>query len=58
MPQEEVVGLANQRRSGERTRGCEVDELMSLGLHGDDSLAWNLKAWYGLLMPNRKRGFP
>ena len=34
-----------------------VDELMSNWAYMVmTALAWNLKAWYGLLMPNRKRG--
>ena len=27
-----------------------------LGLYGDDLLAWNLKAWFGLLLPDGRRG--
>ena len=26
------------------------------GLHGHHLLAWNLKAWFGLLLPNGQRG--
>jgi hypothetical protein len=34
-----------------------VDDLLSNGAYMVMSaLAWNLKAWYGLLMPNRERG--
>jgi hypothetical protein len=34
-----------------------VDDLLSNWAYMVMSaLAWNLKAWYGLLMPNRERG--
>ena len=67
LSQEEVVGLANQRcdqenvieqlKNGVNAMRMPVDELMSNWAYMVmAALAWNLKAWYGLLMPNRKRG--
>ena len=67
LTQEEVVGLANQRcdqenvieqlKNGVNAMRMPVDELMSNWAYMVmTALAWNLKAWYGLLMPNRKRG--
>jgi hypothetical protein len=64
---EEVVGLANGRcdqenvieqlKNGVNAMRMPVDDLMSNWAYMVmTSLAWNLKAWYGLLMPNRERG--
>jgi hypothetical protein len=63
----EVVGLANGRcdqenvieqlKNGVNAMRMPVDDLMSNWAYMVmTSLAWNLKAWYGLLMPNRERG--
>lgn len=64
---EKIVGLANGRRDQENV----IEQLkngvnaMRMPLHDLLSnwaymvmaaLAWNLKSWYGLLMPNRARG--
>jgi Transposase DDE domain group 1 len=64
---EEIVGLANERcdqenvieqlKNGVNAMRMPVDDLLSNGAYRVMSaLAWNLKAWYGLLMPNRERG--
>lgn len=64
---EQVVGLANGRcdqenvisqlKSGVNAMRMPVDDLMSNWAYMVmTSLAWNLKAWYGLLMPDRRRG--
>jgi hypothetical protein len=64
---EEVVGLANGRcdqenvieqlKNGVNAMRMPVDDLVSnwayMVMAG---LAWNLKAWYGLLVPDRERG--
>lgn len=63
----EVVGLANQRcdqenvieqlKNGVNAMRMPVDDLMSNWAYMVmTALGWNLKAWYGLLMPNRERG--
>jgi hypothetical protein len=63
----EVVSLANGRcdqenvieqlKNGVNAMRMPVDDLMSNWAYMVmTSLAWNLKAWYGLLMPNRERG--
>jgi hypothetical protein len=63
----EVVALANGRcdqenvieqlKNGVNAMRMPVDDLMSNWAYMVmTSLAWNLKAWYGLLMPNRERG--
>jgi hypothetical protein len=64
---EQVVGLANQRcdqenvieqlKNGVNAMRMPVDDLLSnCSYMVMSALAWNLKAWYGLLMPNRHRG--
>jgi hypothetical protein len=66
-PQEKIVGLANGR--GDQENGIEqlknginalrmpVDNLVSNWAYMVMSaLAWNLKAWFGLLLPDRERG--
>ena len=64
---QEVVGLANGRcdqenvieqlKNGVNAMRMPVDDLMSNWAYMTmTSLAWNLKAWYGLLMPNRESG--
>jgi predicted branched-subunit amino acid permease len=61
------VALANQRcdqenvieqlKNGVNAMRMPVDDLLSNWAYMVMSaLAWNLKAWYGLLMPNRQRG--
>jgi len=63
----EIVGLANGRcdqenvieqlKNGVNAMRMPVDDLMSNWAYMVmTALAWNLKAWYGLLMPNRGRG--
>jgi hypothetical protein len=63
----EVVGLANGRcdqenvieqlKNGVNAMRMPVNDLMSNWAYMVmTSLAWNLKSWYGLLMPNRERG--
>ena len=63
----EVVGLAHGRcdqenvieqlKNGVNAMRMPVNDLMSNWAYMVmTSLAWNLKAWYGLLMPNRERG--
>lgn len=63
----EVVSLANGRcdqenvieqlKNGVNAMRMPVDDLMSNWAYMVmTSLAWNLKAWYGLLMPNREKG--
>jgi len=64
---EQVVGLANGRcdqenvieqlKNGVNAMRMPVDDLLSNWAYMVTSaLAWNLKSWYGLLMPNRQRG--
>ena len=64
---QKIVGLANGRcdqenvieqlKNGVNAMRMPVNDLLSnwayMVLAG---LAWNLKSWYGLLMPNRERG--
>jgi hypothetical protein len=67
LAKEQVVGLANQRcdqenvieqlKNGVNAMRMPVDDLLSNWSYMVmTALAWNLKAWYGLLMPNRQRG--
>lgn len=67
LTKEQVVGLANQRcdqenvieqlKNGVNAMRMPVDDLLSNWSYMVmTALAWNLKAWYGLLMPNRQRG--
>jgi DDE family transposase len=64
---EEIVALANGRcdqenvieqlKNGVNAMRMPVDDLLSNWAYMVISaLAWNLKSWYGLLMPNRQRG--
>src|SRR5512136_2996421 len=64
---EEIVGLANERcdqenvieqlKNGVNAMRMPVDDLVSNGAYMVmAALAWNLKAWYGLLVPDRERG--
>jgi hypothetical protein len=64
---EEIVGLANHRcdqenvieqlKNGVNAMRMPVDELLSNWAYMVmTSLAWNLKAWFGLLAPDRDRG--
>jgi len=64
---EQIVPLANERcdqenvieqlKNGVNAMRMPVDDLLSNWAYMVMSaLAWNLKAWYGLLMPNRQRG--
>jgi Transposase DDE domain group 1 len=64
---EEIVALANGRcdqenvieqlKNGVNAMRMPVDDLLSNWAYMVTSaLAWNLKSWYGLLMPNRQRG--
>jgi len=64
---EEVVGLANGRcdqenvieqlKNGVNAMRMPVDDLVSNGAYMVmAALAWNLKAWFGLLVPDRERG--
>jgi hypothetical protein len=64
---EQIVALANQRcdqenvieqlKNGVNAMRMPVDDLLSNWAYMVMSaLAWNLKSWYGLLMPNRQRG--
>jgi hypothetical protein len=64
---EQIVALANGRcdqenvieqlKNGVNAMRMPVDDLLSNWAYMVMSaLAWNLKAWYGLLMPNRERG--
>src|ERR1700726_4787243 len=64
---EQIVALANERceqenvieqlKNGVNAMRMPVDDLLSNWAYMVMSaLAWNLKAWYGLLMPNRERG--
>jgi len=61
------VALANERceqenvieqlKNGVNAMRMPVDDLISNWAYMVMSaLAWNLKSWYGLLMPNRQRG--
>lgn len=65
---EAIVGLAHERcdqenvieqlKSGVNAMRMPVDNLLSNGAYMVMSaLAWNLKAWFGLLMPHRKQGW-
>jgi hypothetical protein len=62
-----IVGLANGRcdqenvieqlKNGVNAMRMPVNDLVSNGAYMVmAALAWNLKAWYGLLVPNRERG--
>jgi len=64
---QEIVALANQRcdqenvieqlKNGVKAMRMPVDDLLSNWAYMVISaLGWNLKSWYGLLMPNRQRG--
>jgi hypothetical protein len=64
---EKIVGLANDRcdqenvieqlKNGVNAMRMPVNDLLSNWAYMVmAALAWNLKAWYGLLMPNRERG--
>ena len=64
---EQIVALANQRceqenvieqlKNGVNAMRMPVDDLISNWAYMVMSaLAWNLKSWYGLLMPHRQRG--
>jgi Transposase DDE domain group 1 len=64
---EQIVALANERceqenvieqlKNGVNAMRMPVDDLRSNWAYMVMSaLAWNLKSWYGLLMPNRQRG--
>jgi hypothetical protein len=64
---ERIVGLANGRcdqenvieqlKNGVNALRMPVNDLMSNWAYMVmAALAWNLKSWYGLLMPNRERG--
>jgi hypothetical protein len=63
----EIIGLANGRcdqenvieqlKNGVNALRMPVDDLVSNGAYMVmAALAWNLKAWYGLLVPQRERG--
>ncbi len=67
LTKEQVVAFANQRcdqenvieqlKNGVNAMRMPVDDLLSNWAYMVmTALAWNLKAWYGLLMPNRQRG--
>lgn len=67
LKKEKVVGLANGRcnqenviaqlKGGVNAMRMPVDDLMSHWAYMVmAALAWNLKAWWGLLTPNRERG--
>jgi hypothetical protein len=62
-----IVGLAHQRcdqenvieqlKNGVNAMRMPVNDLVSNWAYMVmSSLAWNMKAWYGLLVPNRERG--
>jgi hypothetical protein len=64
---EQIVALANERceqenvieqlKNGVNVMRMPVDDLISNWAYMVMSaLAWNLKSWYGFLMPNRQRG--
>src|SRR4249920_166689 len=64
---EQIVSLANERcnqenvieqlKNGVNAMRMPVDDLLSNWAYMVmTALAWNLKAWFGLLMPNRQRG--
>jgi hypothetical protein len=64
---EEIVGLANERcdqenvieqlKNGVNVMRMPVDDLVSNGAYMVmAALAWNLKAWFALLVPERERG--
>jgi hypothetical protein len=64
---EKIVGLANGRcdqenvieqlKNGVNAMRMPVNDLLSNWAYRVmAALAWNLKSWYGLLMPNRERG--
>ena len=49
--------MIEQLKNGVNAMRMPVDDLLSNWAYMVMSaLAWNLKAWYGLLMPNRERG--
>ena len=54
------VVASTPREDAERrdftVNGMFFDPLGDRGVIDLSALAWNLKAWYGLLMPNRQRG--
>jgi hypothetical protein len=63
---EQTVALANERceqenvieqlKNGVNAMRMPVDDLISNSAYiVKSALAWNLKSWYGLLMPNRQR---
>ena len=67
MSAEQVVGFANDRcdqenvieqlKNGVNAMRMPVDDLLSNWAYMVmTALAWNLKAWYGLLLPDRERG--
>jgi hypothetical protein len=64
---EQIVGLANGRcdqenvieqlKNGVNAMRMPVEDLLSNGAYMVmAALAWNLKSWYGLLVPDRERG--
>ena len=64
---EQIVSLANGRcdqenvieqlKNGVNAMRMPVDDLLSNSAYMVmTALAWNLKAWFGLLLPNRERG--
>ena len=64
---DEIVSLANGRcnqenvieqlKNGVNAMRMPVDDLVSNGAYMVmTALAWNLKAWFGLLLPNSQRG--
>ena len=66
-PGEQIVSLANGRcnqenvieqlKNGVNAMRMPVDDLLSNWAYMVmTSLAWNLKAWFGLLLPNSQRG--
>jgi hypothetical protein len=66
-PAEKIVGLANGRcdqenvieqlKNGVNAMRMPVNDLLSNWAYMVmAALAWNLKSWYGLLVPNRERG--
>ena len=63
---EQIVSLANGRchqenvieqlKNGVNAMRMPVDDLLSWAYMVMTSLAWNLKAWFGLLLPDGRRG--
>jgi hypothetical protein len=52
----EQENVIEQLKNGVNAMRMPVDDLMSNWAYMVMSaLAWNLKSWYGLLMPNRQR---